>query len=131
MGSRARIVLLESGAWLTAEELTQQNGLRHPDTKSLQLNTWKSEGLLFSVHFEETEYFPRYALDPAANYQPYPALADILQVFAGHKRSWGMAFWFFSVNSFLGGRRPQDVLALEAARVIAAAKDEVPPIVHG
>ncbi len=42
-----------------------------------------------------------------------------------------MAYWFRSDNSFLGGKRPQDLLASGPDRVIEAAMDEVQEIAHG
>ena len=36
-----------------------------------------------------------------------------------------LAGWFLAVNSVLGGRRPQDLLATKPERVIAAAQDEM------
>ena len=36
-----------------------------------------------------------------------------------------LAFWFSALNSFLDDERPQDVLATDPERVIAAAKDEM------
>ena len=42
-----------------------------------------------------------------------------------------MAYWFRSDNSFLGGKRPQDLLASAPDQVIAAALDEIHGIVHG
>jgi len=36
--------------------------------------------------------------------------ARVLSVFRGRKDEWGLAYWFASVNSFLGGKRPQDLL---------------------
>lgn len=31
-------------------------------------------------------------------------------VFRGRKDDWGLAYWFASPNSFLGGKRAQDLL---------------------
>lgn len=42
-----------------------------------------------------------------------------------------MAFWFLSANSFLGGKRPQDMLATQPDLVIDAARDEVQGVAHG
>jgi hypothetical protein len=42
-----------------------------------------------------------------------------------------MAYWFLSDNGFLGGKRPQDLLASAPERVIVAAMDEVEGIAHG
>lgn len=44
---------------------------------------------------------------------------------------WGLAYWFASVNSFLGGKRPQDLLIDTPDRVVDAAKDEVAGVLHG
>jgi hypothetical protein len=41
-----------------------------------------------------------------------------------------MAYWFRSENSFLGGNRPQDLLASAPDRVIAAAVDEILEMTH-
>jgi hypothetical protein len=60
-----------------------------------------------------------------------PALARVIRILEGKKDAWGMAYWFASVNSFLGGERPQDLLATQPDRVIAAAQDELEDIAHG
>lgn len=58
-------------------------------------------------------------------------MAKVIEILAKNKDSWGMAYWFRSDNSFLGGKRPQDLLASEPERVIEAAMDEVQEISHG
>ena len=50
---------------------------------------------------------------------------------ASRKYGWGLAYWFASANSLLGGKRPQDVLATSPDRVLAAAADEMAGIAHG
>ena len=47
------------------------------------------------------------------------------------KDGWGLAYWFASANSFLGGKRPQDVLLESPERVLAAAADEMAEVAHG
>ncbi len=42
-----------------------------------------------------------------------------------------MAFWFASPNTFLGGKRPQDVLSANPLSVLSASKEEVSAVVHG
>jgi hypothetical protein len=58
-------------------------------------------------------------------------MADILKIFGDVKDGWGLAFWFAGLNSFLDDERPQDVLATDPERVIAAAKDEMAELVRG
>lgn len=126
---RARQAVLESGDWLTAAQIADLAGLstRNP---SAQPNKWKKQGLIFAIHHNGVDYFPGYGLDPAANFRPLKALARVIAAFAGHKDGWGMAYWFRADNSFLGGQRPQDLLATDPERVIAAALDEVQEIGH-
>lgn len=130
MRHQARAAVLASGDWLTARQVADIAGLSLVNP-SAQPNKWKRAGQIFAIQHGGTDLFPGYGLDPDTDYRPRKALADIIQLFADHKRGWGMAFWFMSVNSFLGGRRPQDVLAHEPEWVIAAAEDEIQPICHG
>lgn len=76
------------------------------------------------------DYFPSYALDPATDYQPCAAIKKVIDVFGDQKGGWGLAYWFASVNRFLGGRRPQDVLKENPEQVIAAAEDAVVGAAH-
>ena len=127
---KARKAVLESGDWLTAAELTQLAQLSTANP-SAQPNKWKKAGRIFAIHHNGVDYFPAYGLDKDEGFRPLKALAQVIEVFDGHKDGWGMAFWFLSANSFLGGKRPQDLLATQPERVIAAARDEVQGVEHG
>lgn len=130
MLARARKAVLEGGDWLTAAELARMAGLseRNP---SAQPNKWKRQRQIFAIHHNGVDYFPGYGLDPEAGYRPRKSLKSVLEVFGDEKDGWGLAFWFLSANSLLGGRRPQDVLVTDPERVIAAAKDEMTTVAHG
>ncbi|MFT8232329.1 hypothetical protein ACLNBI_12325 [Pseudomonas guariconensis] len=127
---QARKAVLESGDWLTAAEVAQLAGLstRNP---SAQPNKWKKQGLIFAISHNGVDYYPGYGLDSEAGFRPLKAMAKVIEAFAGHKNGWGMAYWFRSDNSFLGGKRPQDLLATVPERVIEAALDEVQEVAHG
>lgn len=127
---QARKAVLESGDWLTAADIAQLAGLstRNP---SAQPNKWKKQGQIFAINHRGVDYFPGYGLDRDAGFRPLKPLARIIETFAGFKDAWGMAYWFRADNSFLGGKRPQDLLALAPERVIAAALDEIQEIDHG
>lgn len=126
---QARRAVLESGDWLSAAEVAELAGLssRNP---SAQPNKWKKQGLIFAIHHNGSDYFPAYGLDRQHGFRPLSSLADIIKIFSGHKDAWEMAYWFRSQNSALGGLQPQDLLATEPERVIAAAQDEVQAIAH-
>lgn len=124
MTAHARNAVFESGDWLTAAHVAEMAGFSKSNP-SAQPNKWKKERAIFAINRNGIDYFPGYALDPKTKFRPYKSVADIIEVFGDKKDAWGLAYWFSSVNSFLGGRRPQDMLAIEPARVIAAANDEV------
>lgn len=127
---QARKAVLESGDWLSAADVAQLAGLS-PRNPSAQPNKWKKQGQIFAIHHGGVDYFPGYGLDKETGFRPAKALTRIIEIFAGHKDSWGMAYWFRSQNSFLGGKRPQDLLSSAPERVIAAAQDEIEEIAHG
>lgn len=127
---KARKAVLESGDWLTAAELTELAQLSTANP-SAQPNKWKKAGRIFAIHHNGVDYFPAYGLNKNEGFRPLKSLADVIEVFKDHKDGWGMAFWFLSANSFLGGKRPQDMLATQPEQVIAAARDEVQGPEHG
>jgi len=127
---QARKAVLESGDWLTAANVAELAGFsaRNP---SAQPNKWKKQKQIFTIMHNGVDYYPGYALDAEANFRPVAALSEIIAIFTDRKDGWGMAYWFRSDNSFLGGKRPQDLLVTGPERVIAAARDEVEEVAHG
>lgn len=129
MLAKAKKAILESGDWLSAGQVAELAGFTSGNP-SAQPNRWKHKGKVFALSHNGCDYFPAYGLDQAGGFRPLPAMAQVLDVFAGRKDGWGLAFWFASVNGMLGGKRPQDLLATAADRVIAAAEDEVAGVTH-
>lgn len=123
MTAEARKAVLEDGDWLTAVQIAEMAGFS-ASNPSAQPNKWKEDGQIFAVRHRGVDYFPSYALDPSTGYRPAEGLARVLGVFRGRKDDGGLAYWFTSVNSFLGGKRPQDLLIDQPDRVFAAADDE-------
>ena len=126
----AKTTILKSGDLVPAGEIAKLAGYS-ANNPSAQPNRWKREGAIFAIPYKGIDYYPLYALDPNENYRPYKQLAEVLRIFADTKDSWGLAFWFAGLNSFLDDKRPQDVLATHASRIIAAARDEVEGVQHG
>ncbi|ENL6833773.1 hypothetical protein AB5Q78_004177 [Pseudomonas aeruginosa] len=122
--------MLESGNWLSAGDIASLAEFTSRNASS-QPNRWKRERRIFAIRHNGSDYFPIYALDKDAGYRPLPAMAEVLKVFDGQKDGWGLAYWFASVNSYLGGSRPQDLLTVAPARVVAAVADEVAGVSHG
>ena len=130
MLARSRKAVLEGADWLTAAKVAELAGLSATNP-SAQPNKWKRQRQIFALHHNGVDYFPGYGLDPEAGWRPRKTLKAILEVFGDAKDGWGLAYWFLSANSFLGGRRPQDALASDPAQVIAAARDEMEAVAHG
>lgn len=133
MTADARSAVLNTGQYLTAVQVAEMAGFSKTNP-SAQPNRWKQDGMIFAVNHNGVDLFPGYALEPATKYRPYKTVADVIKVFENRKDAWALAYWFASVNSFLGGVRPQDMLAQHPDRVIAAAKDEFGELtgsVHG
>jgi hypothetical protein len=130
MTAEARKRVLETGDWLTAAQIAEMAGFG-TSNPSAQPNKWKKNRQIFAVRHRGVDYFPGYALDPSTDYRPTKRLVRVLALFRGKKDDWGLAYWFASNNSFLGGKRPQDLLIGEFDRVVAAAEDEVAGVLHG
>jgi hypothetical protein len=118
----AKTAILNSGDFLPATEVARLAGFSASNL-SVQPNKWKRNGEIFAIQHGREDYLPVYALAP--DHRPRKEMAEILKIFGEAKDGWGLAFWFAALNSFLGDERPQDVLATDPERVIAAAKDEM------
>lgn len=124
----AKTAILNSGDFLPATEVARLAGFSASNL-SVQPNKWKRNREIFTIQHGREDYLPVYALGP--DHRPRKEMAQILKIFGDAKDGWGLAFWFAALNSFLDDERPQDVLATDPERVIAAAEDEVAEYQHG
>jgi hypothetical protein len=129
MQAKARNAILGSGDWMTAKQIAEvaQFSASNP---SAQPSKWKREKRIFSLPLKGTDYYPAYGMDPGTD-RPLKALGEVIKAFGSAKDDWGLAYWFSSANSFLGGKRPQDLLASDPKAVLAAVQDELEPVAHG
>jgi hypothetical protein len=125
----ARTAILNSGDFVPASEVAKIAGFSATNP-SVQPNKWKRNRDIFAIQHGRDDLFPLYALNPD-DHRPRRQMAEILHIFGDAKDGWGLAFWFAALNSFLDDERPQDVLAVDPDRVIAAAKDEMAGVQHG
>jgi hypothetical protein len=127
---QARRAVLESGYWVTSAEAAALMERNHIEAHA-RLYKWKEQKRLFSIHCDGLDLFPRFGLSLENKCRPYSVLTRLLKLFDGRRDDWGLAFWFTSANSFLAGKRPQDLLASHPDWVIAAAIDDVQAVAHG
>ncbi len=122
--------VLEECAWLLAREVSEGAGssstIRNP---SAVPNRWKQAKKIFAIPVDGKDLYPAYALDQGG--QPLPVVKKILQIFGDTKTPWALAFWFGSANSWLGGQKPKDLLAVKPEKVITAAMSEKEGAIHG
>lgn len=130
MRIRAREVVRRSCNWRTEGILIVEFGNRISDIES-QLSFWKARRKIFTITIGGVALYPDYAFDLKGRFRPHPALAVVIRILSEKKDNWGMAYWFASPNGWLGGSRPQDILADDPAGVIAAAQVEANGIQHG
>lgn len=114
--------------WFSASELSRMAGFLNTNPSSGP-NRWKSAGRIFAIQSNGKDYYPAYAVDEGG--RPLPIVKQVMQIFAGRKTSWGLAIWFGSPNSWLGGDKPKDVLLTASEQVLIAAKAEMERGVHG
>ena len=129
MIAKARKKTLDASSWLTQAKLTELTDSSLTELSD-QLREWKETKLIFSVLQDGIELFPAYAFI-SGKFYPASGLQAILILFAGRKDDWGIAYWFASSNSYLGGKHPQDVLQSYPENVLLAAADELAGVTHG
>ena len=128
--ARGRTRILHSGDWIAIAQLVKLAQVETVEYLA-ELDKWKLSGEIFVLRNDAVDYVPMYGLDPLSGYRPYSELSVIINSLASKKDSWGMAFWFGSSCSFLGGCMPKDLFRHAPEMVLQAAKDEVCGIVHG
>ncbi|WP_266180809.1 HAD domain-containing protein [Dyella humicola] len=128
MTAKAKYAARNGTRWFSSSELLAQaklQGLLTIPTPS----EWTTHRRMFAIDLDGEPRFPAYGLDPLT-FEPFPAMAAILDILEG-RDAWFLAVWFESVNSYLGGVCPREVLAQDPIRVISAAQNEAAGIIHG
>jgi hypothetical protein len=120
--------ILDDAVWLTARELSARANFKN-NNPSAGPNRWKSAGSIFALQLNGKDKYPEYALDEGA--RPIPVVKQVISLFGEKKTPWGLAIWFGSENSWLGGKKPKDVLATMPKQVLLAAQAEVEGGTHG
>ncbi|HDL7429388.1 TPA: integrase [Yersinia enterocolitica] len=120
--------ILADSVWLTARELSEKASFKNTNP-SAGPNRWKSTGRIFALQLNGKDKYPEYALDEG--FRPIPVVKQVISLLGEKKTPWGLAIWFDSENSWLGGKKPKDVLATMPKQVLLAAQAEVEGGAHG
>lgn len=130
MLAQAKSDILGCGDFLPVNRLAQHFNIR-AETLTPALVKWEADSRIFSIEHEGCSLFPCYAFSTEPTLSPHPELKGILSILSPTKNGWSVAFWFFSPNGMLGGKRPRDLVSTDASRVSLAAQHEVDGITHG
>lgn len=122
----AREELLREFGALTSADVGALAGSQSPNRGALA-HRWKSDGRIFSVEHQGKNYFPGFQFSKEG--QPLPVIAEVLQILTPKFSPWELALWFSANNGWLGGQRPIELLASDAARVAEAARREAEELV--
>lgn len=117
----ARDALLREFGGMTSAQIGENAGSRSPNRAALA-HRWKSDGRIFAVPHQGTNYFPGFQFRDDG--QPLEVIAQVIRILGSKRGPWEIALWFTSNNGWLGGRRPVDLLREDAASVVTAAERE-------
>lgn len=91
-----------------------------PSSKTV--GQWRRQGLVFTVGHQGRSVYPAFQFDEEG--RPRPVVADVLATLGQQSHGWELALWFTSVNGWVDGCRPVDLLSSEPEEVALAAERE-------
>jgi len=122
--------ILNDSEWLPAQEVSRRGGsgtdVKNPSGLP---NRWKRARKIFAITSEGKDLYPAYALDIGG--QPLPLIKKIIELFGETKTPWSLAVWFGAPNSWLGNKKPKDLLTAAPDQVWEAALEAKEGPVHG
>jgi hypothetical protein len=95
----------ENKCWTSAEVAKESSSTAK--NRAAIASRWLAEKRIFSVHFKRQTWFPRFQFQDGS---PIPAISNVIKAFPKHATGWDLAFFFDTPNSFIGGRRPLELL---------------------
>ncbi len=123
-------LILNDSEWLPAQEVSRRGGasvgVKNPSGLA---NRWKRAGKIFAITSKGKDLYPAYALDIGG--QPLPLMKKIIELFGETKTPWSLAVWFGTLNSWLGNKKPKDLLSSAPEQVLEAALSAKQGPVHG
>ncbi len=113
---------------LTAEAVATALG-SHSVNPRQYANAKRRKGVLLGLPVKNRYVFPAFQVD-AERSTIVPGVAEVNALLIAAEDPWGVASWWFSVNGWLGRKRPVDCLGSAAGTeaVVTAARAEVAPI---
>jgi hypothetical protein len=85
--------------------------------KAAYAHRLKAESKVFAVEFQGEQRYPAFQFDMETG-KPKPIIKDILALLKDEWSSWQLALWFISVNGYLNGKTPLEVMDTEPVAVL-------------
>jgi hypothetical protein len=122
--AEARGALLDEFGALRSHEVADLAESRASNRAALA-NRWRAENRLVAVPVRDELLYPGFQFN--AEGKPKPVIGPTIAWLRSdpHTTDWQMALWFVTPTSWLGGRRPVDLLDERPDAVIDAARREV------
>jgi hypothetical protein len=123
----ARNELLQEFGALRSQDVADLAGSRASNRAALA-NRWRAENRVVAVPVRDELLYPGFQFTDEG--RPHPAVAAALGWLRSdpHTSDWQAALWFAIPTTWLGGRRPVDVLDDDPDAVVQAARREVSDI---
>ncbi|WP_321793288.1 hypothetical protein [Burkholderia pyrrocinia] len=113
--------------WLTGEQINARQKVP-PADKEQPASDWKKSRRIFSLTFDNKEYFAAYQFD--AMCQPLPVIRDVLAVLGERFDSWKTAAWFHFPNGWISGTGDHEREAVAPMHVLDRPDDVVSAVQH-
>jgi hypothetical protein len=126
--AQTRTALLEEFGALRSHEVAELAHSRASNRAALA-NRWRSEHRVVAVPVRDELLYPGFQF--SAEGRPKPVVGTALEWLRSdpHTTDWQAALWFATPTSWLGGRRPVDVMDEDPDAVIDAARREASDLV--
>jgi len=132
-------MILEKETRMTLDELRSQLIGEYPSVRSdqreagqrletdLKLESARQlerQGLIFSVSYQGTDYFPLFQFCQDTG-KPMEIIKELIEIFElGKSNSWELFIWLVCPTGLLGGIKPVELMQSEPERVLKAARCE-------
>jgi hypothetical protein len=112
----------ENKTWSSAQ-VARESGSSARNRAAIA-SRWVSEKRIFSLPFAGKIWFPRFQFRDG---RPIPAISKVIRMFPDHSSGWDLAYFFTTPNSFIGGRKPLELLSEGSKRLESLARSFVNP----
>jgi hypothetical protein len=114
--------LSEYECWTSAQVAKETTSTAK--NRSAIASRWLAEGRIISVRFKGKTWFPIFQFH---NGSPIPAVSQVIKASPKHTTGWDFAFFFSTPNSFIGGRKPLELLKGEPEALESLAQSFAGP----